>query len=105
MRETIEATYTPENANSDGQTLEVKQKVSSVAEAKELARKSLRAKNKGETTAEFTLVGDVDYVAGITVRVYGYGEFNGKYIVEQATHSITGGYKVQIKLRSCLEGY
>ena len=104
-KETIEATYTPENANSDGQTLEVKQKVSSVAEAKELARKSLRAKNKGETTAEFTLVGDVDYVAGITVRVYGYGEFNGKYIVEQATHNITGGYKVQIKLRSCLEGY
>lgn len=104
-KETIEATYTPENANADGQTLEVKQKVSSVAEAKELARKSLRAKNKGETTAEFTLVGDVDYVAGITVRVYGYGEFNGKYIVEQATHSITGGYKVQIKLHSCLEGY
>ena len=104
-KKTVEATYTPENANSDGQKLEVKQKVSSVAEAKELARKAIRAKNKGETTAEFTLVGDVDYVAGITVRVYGYGEFNGKYIVEQATHSITGGYKVQIKLRSCLEGY
>ena len=65
-KKTIEATYTPENANSDGQKLEVKQKVSSVAEARELARKSLRAKNKGETTAEFTLVGDVDYVAGIT---------------------------------------
>lgn len=104
-KKTIEATYKPENANKDGQTLEIKQKVSSVAEAMELARKSLRAKNKGETTAEFTLVGDVDYVAGITVRVYGYGEFNGKYIVEQATHNITGGYKVQIKLRSCLEGY
>lgn len=101
----IEATYTPENANADGQKLEIKQKVSSQAEALELARKSLRARNKGETTAEFTLVGDVDYVAGITVRVYGYGEFNGKYIVEQATHSVTGGYKVQIKLRSCLEGY
>ncbi|MDD3488749.1 MAG: contractile injection system protein, VgrG/Pvc8 family [Paludibacter sp.] len=104
-KETIEYTYTPDNANADGQKLEVKQKVTSLQEAQELARKSLRAKNKGETTAEFTLVGDVDYVAGITVRVYGYGEFNGKYIVEQATHSITGGYKVQIKLRSCLEGY
>lgn len=101
----IEATYKPPNANSDGQTLEIKQKVSNVAEAKELAKKSLRVKNKGETTAEFTLIGDVDYVAGITVRIYGYGEFNGKYIVEQATHNITGGYKVQIKLRSCLEGY
>ena len=101
----IEATYKPENANSDGQVLEITQKVSGVAEAKELARKMLREKNKRETTAEFTLAGDVDYVAGITVRVYGFGEFNGKYIVEQASHSITGGYKVQIKLRSCLEGY
>ena len=104
-KETIEATYTPANANSDDQKLEVKQKVSSVAEAYELARKSLRARNKKETTAEFTLMGDVDYVAGITVHVNGYGEFDGKYIVEQATHTITGGYKVQIKLRSCLEGY
>lgn len=104
-KEKIEATYTPPNANTDGQTLEIKQKVSSTAEAQELARKSLRARNKGETTAEFTLIGDVDYVAGITVRVYGYGEFDGKYIVEQATHNITGGYKVAIKLRSCLEGY
>lgn len=101
----IEATYKPTNANKDGQTLEIKQKVSSVAEAKELARKMLRSKNKGETTANFTLVGDVEYVAGVTVRVYGYGEFDGKYIVEEATHSITGGYKVQIKLRSCLEEY
>ena len=50
-------------------------------------------------------MGDVDYVAGITIYVHGYGEFDGKYIVEQATHTITGGYKVQIKLRSCLEGY
>ena len=104
-KETIEGIYTPANANADGQVLEIKQKVSSVEEAEELAKKFLRDKNKGETTAEFTLVGDVDYVAGITVRVYGYGEFNGKYIVEQANHSITGGYKVQIKLRSCLEGY
>lgn len=101
----IEATYKPKNANTDGQVLEIKQKVSSVAEAKELAKKSLRAKNKGETTAEFTLIGDADYVAGITVRIYGYGAFNGKYIIEQATHNITGGYKVQIKLRKCLEGY
>lgn len=101
----IEASFKPGNANSDGQTLEIKRKVSSTEEARELARKSLRAKNRGETTAEFTLTGDVGYVAGITVRLYGFGEFNGRYIVEQATHNVTGGYKTQIKLRSCLEGY
>ena len=101
----IEYTYKPPKANKDGQKLEIKQKVSSVAEAKILAKKMLRSKNKGETTASFTLVGDPELVAGITVRVYGYGEFNGKYIVEEAKHNITGGYKTEIKLRSCLEGY
>lgn len=100
-----EYTYKPGNANKDGQMLEIKQKVSNIEEAKELAKKSLRQKNKGETTAEFTLVGDAGYVAGITVRVNGFGEFDGKYIVEQAVHTVTGGYKVQVKLRSCLEGY
>ena len=104
-KKTIEATYTAPGADPDGQTYEFKHKVSSQAEALELAKCQLRQRNKGETTAEFTLVGDVDYVAGITVTVYGYGEFDGKYIVEQAQHSITGGYKVQIKLRSVLEGY
>lgn len=104
-KKTIEATYTAPGADPDGQTYEFKHKVTSQAEALELAKCQLRQRNKGETTAEFTLVGDVDYVAGITVTVYGYGEFDGKYIVEQAQHSITGGYKVQIKLRSVLEGY
>lgn len=100
-----EYTYKPKNANKDGQMLEIKQKVSNIEEARELAKKSLRQKNKGETTAEFTLTGDVGYVAGITVKVNGFGEFDGRYIVEQAVHTITGGYKVQVKLRSCLEGY
>lgn len=104
-KKTFEATYTPENANADGQTLEIQQRVTSTAEAQELAKKKLREKNKDETSAQFSLVGDVDLVAGVTVRIYGYGEFDGKYIIEQATHSITGGYKVSIGLRSCLEGY
>lgn len=101
----IEYTYEPPGANKDGQTLEIKQKVSSTAEAKTLAQKMLRQKNIGETTAEFTLAGDTELVAGETVLVYGYGEFSGKYMIEEATHSVTGGYKTQIKLRSCLEGY
>lgn len=103
--EIIEAEYTPDDAPADGQTLEIEQKVSSEAEALELAKKMLRARNKGESTAEFTLVGDVGLVVGITVRVYGYGEFNGKYIIEEAAHNVTGGYTTNIRLRSCLEGY
>lgn len=103
-KKTIEYTYTRGGAE-DGQTLEVKQRVATKEEAMELARKSLRAKNKGETTVSFKLIGNVDYVAGITLEVSGFGEFDGKYIIVTATHSFAGGYTTDIKMRSCLEGY
>ena len=104
-KETIEYTYTPRNANKDGQTLEINEKVSDKEEARKLAMKRLRQKNKAEFSAEFTLVGDVLLVAGVTVEVVGYGAFDGKYIIETATHNLTGGYTVGVKLRRVLEGY
>ncbi len=102
----IKATYTkPGVDEKEAQELKVEEKVNSKEEALTLAQKYLRDKNKDETTAQFTLIGDVDYCAGITVRLYGYGEFDGKYIVETATHNLTDGYTVDIKLRSCMEDY
>ena len=102
---TIDYTYTPRNADGSGQVLEVNEKVTSAEEARQLAMKRLRQKNKGEFKADFTLVGDLDLVAGVTVNVSGYGAFDGKYIIESATHSLTGGYTVDIKLRRVLEEY
>lgn len=105
-KEKIEATYTkPGGGGENAQELKIEEKVNSREEALTLARKYLRAKNKGETTAQITVIGDVDYCAGITVRLYGYGEYDGKYIVETATHNLTGGYTTDLKLRSCLEDY
>jgi phage protein D len=105
-KQTIEYTYTPRNADKDGQTLEINEKVSTREEARQLAMKRLRQKNKGEYQAEFSLVGDVRLVAGVTVEVEGWGIFGGKYIIESATHSVTAsGYTLQIKLRRVLEDY
>ena len=105
-KEKIEATYTkPGGSGENAQELKIEEKVNSREEALILAGKYLRAKNKGETTAQLTVIGDVDYCAGITVRLYGYGEYDGKYIVETATHNLTGGYTTDLKLRSCLEDY
>ncbi len=104
--ETIEYTYTPRDAPEGGQILEIREKVKTREEARQLAMKRLRQKNKGESSAEFTLVGDVALVAGVTVQVNGWGMFDGKYIIETATHSVTGsGHTVQLKLRLVLEGY
>ena len=105
-KETIEYTYTPRNANKDGQTLEINEKVSDKdcvsAPGPEPIGKHVRASlldlpHGGlflvflrEFSAEFTLVGDVLLVAGVTVEVVGYGAFDGKYIIETATHNLTG---------------
>ena len=85
---TYEATYKAPDADTSesAQVLEIKEKVSSNAEAKTLAEKRLREKNGQQFTASFTLVGDAGLVAGVTVTVKGYGAFDGKYIVESATH-------------------
>lgn len=105
---TYEATYKAPDADTSEseQVLEIKEKVSSNAEAKTLAEKRLREKNGQQFTASFTLVGDAGLVAGVTVTVKGYGAFDGKYIVESATHSVlSSGYTTSVKLRRVLEGY
>lgn len=104
-QKTIEYTYTPRNTDGSGQVLEINEKVSNREEARQLAMKRLRQKNKGEYTAEFSLVGDARLVAGVTVQLSGYGFFDGKYIIESAAHTPTGGYKVNVKLRRVLEEY
>lgn len=104
--ETIEYTYTPHESDSNGQTLEINEKVNTREEARQLAMKRLREKNKGETSADFSLVGDVSLVSGVNIEVEGFGMFDGKYIIETATHSVSGsGYTTGIKLRRVLEGY
>lgn len=90
----------------DNQQLEVKAKVSSIAEAKKLAEKRLRLHNKHAKTASFTYPGNPDLVAGATVMLDGWGYWDGKYIVKQAVHTVSSsGYITQITVRTVLEGY
>jgi phage protein D len=105
--QTIEYTYTPRDGDTsnDTQILEVNEKVTDREDARKLAMKRLRQKNKAEFSADFTLVGDCRLVAGVTVAVSGWGVFDGKYIIETATHNFTGGYTVGVKLRKVLEWY
>lgn len=107
-KQTFEATYTAPDGPTDGsgQVLEVNKKVSSNAEALTLAKKRLREKNSQEFKASFNLAGDARLVAGVTVQVEGFGAFDGKYIIETASHTVSSsGYKTNITLRRVLEGY
>jgi len=105
----IEGTAYVEDYDADAennQCLEITAKVSSIAEAKTLAAKQLRLHNKYEKTATFTLPGNPDLVAGVTVTLKDWGMWSGKYIINQAKHSIgSSGYSTQLKLRCVLEGY
>lgn len=104
-KETIESTYTPDSTDGTGQVLEVNEKVSSTEEAHELAKKRLREKNTQQFTASFSMLGDVQLVAGVTIRLKGFQSFDRKYKITKATHKLTGGYTTDIELKQVLEGY
>lgn len=91
--------------SKSNQQLEIRQKVSSIAEAQTLAEKKLRLHNKFARRATFTLVGNPNLVSGVCVNVSGFGYFDGKYFITKAVHKVDKGYTTQIELRRVLEGY
>ncbi len=103
----ISATEYAENyreGSDNQQCLEVKQKVSSIAEAQQLAHKLLRLHNKFENEATFTMPGDTDLAAGNVVMLEDFGMWDGAYIIKQAKHTISSsGYTTQITLRKAIE--
>lgn len=78
---TIEYTFTAPGADPEGQTLKINERVTTREEARNLAMRRLRQKNKGETKAAFSLTGDTRLVSGVTIEVEGWGMFDGKYII------------------------
>lgn len=103
---TIEYTYTPRIDNpGTGEVLEINERVDSREEARKLAMKRLKAKNKDRITATLKVVGDAGLAAGSNVTVSGWGAFDGKYMIKTAVHSIGSGYTTELTLRKCLGGY
>ncbi len=104
--QTISATVYADGieAKDDKQRLKIHQKVSSVAEAEQLAEKMLRLHNKFEFTANLTFPGDPSLVAGITVELSGWGAWDGKYIISQSKHNVNhSGYTTQVTLRKAVK--
>lgn len=104
-KEGISYTFDAPNAPPSGRVLRVNERVTTLAEAEKLAKKRLRQKNKEEQTFTATIPGQTTLVAGVTVKVRGFGVFDGKYYVDKAAHRIGGGYTCALDLRKVLEGY
>lgn len=83
------------------QVLYINQRVTSNIDAQALAVKMLRMKNKFEYEVKLTIPGDPAMVAGVTVRLSGWGTFSGKYIIKQSKHTLSrsSGYSTQITCR------
>ena len=81
-----------------GRTLEINQKADTESDAKKIAKEKLRKANKREITGNITLMGDLRFVGGSNVTISGFGAFDGKYVIEKATHSISGSYTTKLDL-------
>jgi phage protein D len=64
-----------------------------------------RAKNKQEWIGSLELIGNTLMVAGVTVNIANAGVYSGQYMVDEATHTVSGGYKTSIKIHRVLQGY
>ncbi len=72
-----------------GDTLKVKGRAESKAQAIEKCKAALKKANDGETKMEVDVEGDYRCVAGVNVQIVGYGRFDDKYQIEQATHKLS----------------
>lgn len=103
----ITATAYADEKTKKGQQLEISEKVLNAAEAKALAQKQLRLHNKFAKTVTFELPGNPAILSGLTVVLERWGAWDGKYIIAETQHSVSGsgGYTTQARLRKVLEGY
>lgn len=101
----ISYTFTPSKPPKTGRTLYINEQVDSTAQAQKIAQNKLREANREAETVDITTMGDIHFVAGVTIMLIGFGTYDGKYIVTQATHSSGSGYETSLQLRRCLEGY
>lgn len=99
-------TYVDPDADENGQEYELKRRAKSIEEAKRLAKAKLRKLNARKVTGSLSVIGDPSLVAGVVIKIVGFGSFDGRFIVEQATHRVDGGgYVTDLSLRRVNSNY
>lgn len=77
-----------------GDILLLDNRIETKAEAKKVCKSALREKNQNRVTANFSMIGNPLFVAGINVFLFGYGKRSGKFHITTSRHVIdrSGGY-------------
>ena len=93
-------TYTDPDVDDNGQEYQVKKRATSVSEAERIAKATLRKLNLRRVTGNLTLIGDTSLVAGVVIKLKGFGSFDGNFFIDSASHNVgSGGYTTSISVR------
>lgn len=98
-REFIGYVYTDPTVDENGQEYSMKARASDIQEAKQLACAKLRQLNLRKVTGSMTVIGDIELLAGSVIVCKGFGNFDGNFIIEKASHSVGSGYTTSVDLR------
>lgn len=103
----ISGSFSAPDVMGTEKVLKINQKVDSVAEAEQLAKKKLREKNRGQNTAKVTVKWNPDIAAGTVVEINNMGKFDGFYFIDKVAHNVrtSGGATMALDLHRRLEGY
>lgn len=96
-------TYTFRDKNiKHGESMKLIEKAENIKQAEAMAKAALRNNNIITAKINLELMGDTRLVSGLTVNLKGFGNYDGKYIIATATHTINqSGYRTSVELRRC----
>lgn len=99
-------TYRDPNAGPNDQEYKMRKRATSPDEAKRLAKAKLRQLNARRMTGSLRVLGDPFLVAGEVIECQGFGSFDGRFIIEEASHSGGGsGYETSLSVRRVNNNY
>lgn len=88
-----------------GKSLILPESVDDDAQAEMVSKGKLREANEKQFTGSFNLALNLDFVAGATFMVTGFGQFDGKYFIETCDHDYGKSVgATNIAFHKCLEG-
>lgn len=84
-----------------GDVLKISERVENLQQAIERAKSELKRKNKFEYSGSLTYMGNPYLVAGANVQLTGFYNLDGKYLIEEARHTLAknAGYETALQIR------
>ena len=99
--------FQPPDPPPVNQVLRIKRRTETEEQAAKMAKSQLRYKNKQQISGTIVLAGTPGLLAGVNIRLSGFGTFDRVYFIESAEHTFGRhqGYETRLQIRHVLTGY